>query len=195
MILNLRALKKQRADDDASRGTELLISALLLETYNAEDDSADSLESCLDATEKLFNLSKKSKTAEEDEHSAIDLLIDVIIGILEKSSAFGKSVAVQAFGLLSGSVENSTIDLILLVGYKVDFGAIVDFQCSNSNKETSMKRRRKRRKTTRRPKRLRRWQRPRRMKMKTKMETTKMKMRIMIATVTRKVTASMRMLK
>ncbi|CAE6417074.1 unnamed protein product [Rhizoctonia solani] len=109
----LKAIRK-RADDDASRGTELLISALLLETYNAEDDSADSLESCLDATEKLFNLSKKSKTAEEDEHSAIDLLIDVIIGILEKSSAFGKSVAVQAFGLLSGSVENSTIDLILL---------------------------------------------------------------------------------
>ncbi|CAE7157151.1 unnamed protein product [Rhizoctonia solani] len=105
--------KKQGADDDASRGTELLISALLLETYNEEEDS-DALESCLEATEKLFNLSKKSKTTEDEEHSAIDLLIDVIIGMLEKSSAFGKAVAIQAFGLLSGQVESSTIDLILL---------------------------------------------------------------------------------
>ncbi|CAE6432345.1 unnamed protein product [Rhizoctonia solani] len=105
--------KKQEADDDTSRGIELLISALLLETYNEEDNS-DSLESCLDATEKLFDLSKKSKTMEEDEHSPIDLLIDVIIGMLEKSSAFAKAIAVQAFGLLSGRVENTTIDLILL---------------------------------------------------------------------------------
>ncbi|GAB1517408.1 DNA-directed DNA polymerase [Rhizoctonia solani] len=106
--------KKQTEGDDASRGTELLISALLLETYNDEEDNVDSLESCLDATEKLFNLSKEVKSSEEDEHSPIDLLIDVIIGMLEKSSAFGKSVATQAFGLLSGRVESTTIDLILL---------------------------------------------------------------------------------
>ncbi|KAH7340489.1 DNA polymerase phi-domain-containing protein [Rhizoctonia solani] len=105
--------KKQGVDDDASRGAELLISALLLETYNEENDS-DVLESCLGATEKLFGLSKQSKTAGDDEHSAIDLLTDVIIGMLEKSSAFGKAVAIQAFGLLSGRVENSTIDLVLL---------------------------------------------------------------------------------
>ncbi|KAF8758510.1 DNA polymerase phi, partial [Rhizoctonia solani] len=78
------------------------------------EDNVDSLESCLDATEKLFNLSKEVKSSEEDEHSPIDLLIDVIIGMLEKSSAFGKSVATQAFGLLSGRVESTTIDLILL---------------------------------------------------------------------------------
>ncbi|QRW27168.1 DNA polymerase phi subunit [Rhizoctonia solani] len=106
--------RKQTEGDDASRGTELLISALLLETYNDGEDNVDSLESCLDATEKLFNLSKEVKSSEEDEHSPIDLLIDVIIGMLEKSSAFGKSVATQAFGLLSGRVESTTIDLILL---------------------------------------------------------------------------------
>ncbi|CAE6452304.1 unnamed protein product [Rhizoctonia solani] len=106
--------KKQDTDDDASRGAELLISALLLETYNEEEDDIDVLESCLDATEKLFGLSKKSKTTEDDEHSPIDLLIDVIIGMLEKSSAFGKAVAIQAFSFLSGRVESSTIDLILL---------------------------------------------------------------------------------
>ncbi|CAE6439768.1 unnamed protein product, partial [Rhizoctonia solani] len=106
--------KKQEADNDASRGAELLISALLLETYYEEEDDIDALESCLDATEKLFSLSKKSKTTEDDEHSPIDLLIDVIIGMLEKSSAFGKAVAIQAFSFLSGQVESSTIDLILL---------------------------------------------------------------------------------
>ncbi|KDN51531.1 hypothetical protein RSAG8_00076, partial [Rhizoctonia solani AG-8 WAC10335] len=106
--------KKKEVDDDTSRGTELLISALLLETYNEEEDDSDALESCLDATEKLFSLSKRSKTTEGDEHSPIDLLIDVIIGMLEKSSTFGKAVAIQAFGLLSGRVESSTIDLILL---------------------------------------------------------------------------------
>ncbi|CAE6520437.1 unnamed protein product, partial [Rhizoctonia solani] len=111
----LKAIRKEQGkDDDASRGTELLISALLLETYNEEEDDSDALESCLDATEKLFSLSKQSKTTDDGEHSPVDLLVDVIIGMLEKSSAFGKAVAIQAFGLLSGGVESSTIDLILL---------------------------------------------------------------------------------
>ncbi|KAJ1310167.1 hypothetical protein OPQ81_006911 [Rhizoctonia solani] len=110
----LKAIRKKQEVDDASRGVELLISALLLETYNDEEGDSDALESCLDATEKLFNPSKNSKPAEDDEHSPIDLLVDVIIGMLEKASAFGKAVVTQAFGLLSGRVESSTIDLILL---------------------------------------------------------------------------------
>ncbi|KAG8691843.1 hypothetical protein FRC11_007809 [Ceratobasidium sp. 423] len=63
---------------------------------------------------KVLKAIRKSKTTENVEHSPVDLLVDVIIGMLEKSSAFGKAVAIQAFGLLSGRAESSTVDLILL---------------------------------------------------------------------------------
>ncbi|KAB5592609.1 DNA polymerase phi subunit [Ceratobasidium theobromae] len=105
--------KKQAAQDDASQGIELLISALLLLTYD-EGDDIDVFESCLYAAERLLGLSKELKNApKDDEHPPIDLLVDAIVGLLDEPSAFGKAVAIQAFGMLSGEVESSTIDLIL----------------------------------------------------------------------------------
>lgn len=77
----------------------------------------------MDATDQLFVLSKKSKppvNGRDDAHSPIDLLVDAIVGMLEASSAFGRAVATQAFGMLSGLVEGSTIDLVLMV--RVDLG-------------------------------------------------------------------------
>ncbi|KAG8715114.1 DNA-directed DNA polymerase [Ceratobasidium sp. 394] len=116
-ILKALQRKKDAAEDEASRGAELLISALLFQTYTEEDDSnSDVLESCLDATEKLFNLSKKAKPSspDDDEHSPIDLLVDTIVGMLEASSGFSRTMATTAFGKLSGRIEESTIDLVLM---------------------------------------------------------------------------------
>ncbi|KAG9125256.1 DNA-directed DNA polymerase, partial [Ceratobasidium sp. 392] len=115
----LKALQnnKDTAEGEARRGGELLISALLLQTYAEEDGSSDDvLESCLDATEKLFSLSKKAKTSSsgDDEHSPIDLLVDAIVGMLEASSGFSRTMATTAFGMLSGRAEESTVDLILM---------------------------------------------------------------------------------
>ena len=46
----------------------------------------------------------------------IDVLVDAIIGLLEQSTAYLRSVANQAFSLLSGAVQETAIDLILTVG-------------------------------------------------------------------------------
>lgn len=48
----------------------------------------------------------------------VDVLTDTIIGYLEKSTAQMRTVANHVFGLISGLVEESTIDLILEVSLK-----------------------------------------------------------------------------
>lgn len=50
-----------------------------------------------------------------DEISPIDILVDAIIGFLEKASAFTRSVANEAFSRVTSDVEESTINLILSV--------------------------------------------------------------------------------
>src|SRR5262245_6011372 len=51
----------------------------------------------------------------EPSSKPIDVLVDTIIGFLEKSSSFTRTVGNEAFSLLSGFVEDTTIDLILAV--------------------------------------------------------------------------------
>lgn len=46
----------------------------------------------------------------------IDVLVDTIIGFLEKSTAYMRAVSNQVFQMLSGEVQESTMDLILTVG-------------------------------------------------------------------------------
>lgn len=45
----------------------------------------------------------------------VDVLVDTVIGFLEKATAYMRAVANQVFTLLAGSVGESTIDLILAV--------------------------------------------------------------------------------
>ena len=45
----------------------------------------------------------------------VDVLVDTVIGFLEKGTAYLRAAANQVFALLSGSVQESTIDLILTV--------------------------------------------------------------------------------
>ncbi|QRW14703.1 DNA polymerase phi subunit [Ceratobasidium sp. AG-Ba] len=116
-LLKVLHKKKTSEEDEAIRGAELLVSALLLQTYADEESDSDVLESCLDATEKLFGVSKKVKASPStgnEEHSPIDLLVDAIVGMLEAGSGFSRTVAMTAFGMLSGRAEESTIDLILI---------------------------------------------------------------------------------
>lgn len=45
----------------------------------------------------------------------IDLLVDTIIGLLEKGTSYARNIANQSFTLLSGLVKESTVDLIVTV--------------------------------------------------------------------------------
>lgn len=64
----------------------------------------------------LLDGKKKSKdTLEEFGDEPVDVLVDTIIGFLEKSTAYMRTIGNQVFSLLSGSIKESTIDLIVTV--------------------------------------------------------------------------------
>jgi DNA polymerase phi len=83
-------------------------------------------QACIDATTRMFaSGSKKNKksrkstdqTDAEPTSEPIDVLVDSIIGLLEQSTAYLRSVANQAFSLLSSAVQKTTVDLILTVSF------------------------------------------------------------------------------
>ena len=49
----------------------------------------------------------------------IDVFIDAIIGFLEKSTTYLRTISNQSFSLLCGSVRDTTIDLILAVWFSM----------------------------------------------------------------------------
>jgi DNA polymerase phi len=68
-------------------------------------------------SEKKGHTKKKiaEDPANQSEDEPIDLLVDTLIGFLEKPNSYMKAVAGQVFALLSGCVKASTIGLILTV--------------------------------------------------------------------------------
>lgn len=67
---------------------------------------------------KLKKPRKSASGAEEDDAAPpepVDVLVDTVIGFLEQATAYMRAVANQVFSLLSESVRESTIDLILAV--------------------------------------------------------------------------------
>ncbi|KAF8212387.1 DNA polymerase phi-domain-containing protein [Mycena galopus ATCC 62051] len=111
---------------EAAKGAELLLLGTLLQQYAEDQPDVDTttLQDCLDASTRMFFPIKKSKgkkaqKAAEVEDSAdaplepVDVMVDTIIGFLEKSTAYMRAVGNQVFSLISSSVQASTIDLIL----------------------------------------------------------------------------------
>lgn len=83
-------------------------------------------QACIDGASRLFASPRKTTqkkaikptTDEENVESVpepIDVLVDTIIGFMEKATAYMRSVGGQSFSLLSGAVKESTVDLILSV--------------------------------------------------------------------------------
>jgi DNA polymerase phi len=80
----------------------------------------------VDASTRMFPIEPKKKKGKkisishaspalEDTEQPIDVLVDTIIGFLEKSTAYMRTVSNQVFAMLSGETRESTIDLILTV--------------------------------------------------------------------------------
>ena len=63
----------------------------------------------------LTNGKKKYVVDGLEEPEPIDLLVDIIISFLEKGTAYMRTVANQVFSLLTKSVKNTTIELLLTV--------------------------------------------------------------------------------
>ena len=84
------------------------------------------IQECTEQFTRLFNLSdrtgQKKKEIERDdseegesERPPIDLIVDVIIGLLEHSTNFTRVIADQSFSMLTSMVTDTTVDLILAV--------------------------------------------------------------------------------
>ena len=82
------------------------------------------VQSCIDSASRLFHpLTEKFNILEsprddelqEPPPEPIDVLVDTIIGCLEKGTAFMRAVGIRSFSLLSGVVKDATINLILSV--------------------------------------------------------------------------------
>ncbi|KDQ59553.1 hypothetical protein JAAARDRAFT_127225 [Jaapia argillacea MUCL 33604] len=113
---------------EPAKGAELLLLSTLVHQYCADEDEktdTEALEACIDAASRLLppaetKRSKKSRKSESqpvvssDELPApVDVMVDTIIGFLEQSTLYMRTVANQVFSLLSSEVKESAIDLIL----------------------------------------------------------------------------------
>src|ERR1700755_3269976 len=100
-------------------------------------------QSCIDSASRLFHPPKeKSKVLESprgDElqqppPEPIDVLVDTIIGCLEKGTAFMRAVGMPSVSLLSNVVKDTTINLILSVSVSTTgFSSIPNIIHSNWN--------------------------------------------------------------
>lgn len=158
----VETLKKVPADQqEAAKGAELLLSATVLQQYNADEGDADAdilevrvdlyqtialtltvRQACIEATTRMFasstKRSKKPRKSSDDTDSEpaepVDILVDSIIGFLEQSTAYLRAAANHAFSLLSSAVQETTIDLILTVGF---IGAFTEFTTLRSSSSKS----------------------------------------------------------
>ncbi len=82
------------------------------------------VQSCIDSAFRLFHQSQEKvdvlESSGDDElqqlpPEPIDVIVDTIIGCLEKGTAFMRAVGNRSFSLLSGVVKDTTINLILSV--------------------------------------------------------------------------------
>lgn len=67
---------------------------------------------------------KAEDTHEETMEEPVDVLVDTIIGFLEESTSYMRTVGNEVFSLLSGSVKESTIDLIVTVSVFLDISML-----------------------------------------------------------------------
>lgn len=114
------------SDNEVTHGIQLLTDTLILKCisdHSDGDDEADweTLDDCLEASTKLISPTepgkkaskKEKKEVEEDFQEPINLLVDIIVGLLEHSSSFSRTMANQSFAMLTSLVTDSTVDLIL----------------------------------------------------------------------------------
>lgn len=98
----------KKAEGSASRGLQILLPFLVLQTYDDVEDALDMLDDATTAAEGI--LGKK----EDDDVPPIDALLDVLIALLDKGSADLRTLANLVFGLLAPNMGRSAIDHLVV---------------------------------------------------------------------------------
>lgn len=143
-------------DEPAARGAEILVSFLVLQTYDEAEDALDMLDEAVTAVRGLFPEKKKkrkSKSTEEDADAPppIDALLDVLIALLDKSSADLRTLANLVFGMLVPVMTESSVEHLVAVSLNFLGGRRTMLTFSNSSSRArrlrprTMSRRRRRR--------------------------------------------------
>ncbi|KIL68594.1 hypothetical protein M378DRAFT_190984 [Amanita muscaria Koide BX008] len=113
----LSRLQKNESTD-ARKGAEWLLLLTLFQSYCGARKAAEELEACIDGVSRLFASGKRKTQGSDDEkeevQEPIDVLVDLVIGFMEQSSGYLRTIGNQAFALLSSAIKQSTIDLILM---------------------------------------------------------------------------------
>ncbi|KAJ8597910.1 hypothetical protein M405DRAFT_2131 [Rhizopogon salebrosus TDB-379] len=133
-IENLKQVEGEMKE--TAKGVELLLSAFLLHYRCAklDDEEPDTgvLETCLAAAVTMFPADSKSKKrrksrtiAQPDSPIPIDMLVDVLIGFLEKSTSYLRAVANKTFLCIASAATETTIDLIVAQLERRDPGDLV----------------------------------------------------------------------
>jgi len=126
IALRIKALdivaQLKTVSQESAKGIELLLLGTVLQRYcqEPEDTDHDALEACIDAAKHMFPVGGRGKSTRKSSVGPggatlepIDVFVDTIIGFLEKSTTYLRTISNQSFSLLSASVRDTTIDLIL----------------------------------------------------------------------------------
>ncbi|WFC98442.1 DNA-directed DNA polymerase [Malassezia yamatoensis] len=102
--------KKERKASAKTKAFETLVAAVILITYEDTEESSNLVEPLVDVADVLF-LGKK---ADKDQGiGAMELLVDVFIGLLEISSSFLRAIVSQAFAIFSGDLNAESLDHLI----------------------------------------------------------------------------------
>lgn len=105
----LEVLAKVKKDtSDAARGTVILVSFLVLQTYDDVEDALDMLDEAVTAARGMFV--KKQADAEAE---PIAELLDVLIALLDKGSADLRTLANLVFGMVAPAMTKSSVEHLI----------------------------------------------------------------------------------
>ncbi|KZV92838.1 hypothetical protein EXIGLDRAFT_613837 [Exidia glandulosa HHB12029] len=130
----LALLPKVRDKEETGRGVHLLLAGGLLQELTDEDKkSTEDFQDCIDAAKRMLATTKpkskgKKKQTEDDEEEPepIDVLVNLLIGYLERGTAYTRAVATRAFEPLCPALQTSSIKLIMSQLERRPVGEVVE---------------------------------------------------------------------
>jgi DNA polymerase phi len=91
---------------------------VILQQLNDPEESDDVLNELQSCYQKVFETkkpTKKSKAKEEEEPEPVEVLIDILVSFLSKSSALLRGLAEQVFEIFSDKLTKKALNLMLEV--------------------------------------------------------------------------------